>query len=196
MTLEEIQEREQEFRDKCKKCLPEYISANGFTYKISANMLFSADTFRISYGEFDGNFFNWNNKHLDLFYTICDTIPEKKTYKPGELQDATIYLASLDDVISDCIKRLNKFTYEKLDAIEVRCGQLDEIGDRWARFEELNSGPKLDLPSPFSTYEKELFKIEQIPKTKSNLSVQLTILKGFAEKLGLYDADDFIANRK
>jgi hypothetical protein len=99
---------------------PENISVNGVRYKLSAEMLMGGKTFRISYGEFDGNTFNWNNKHLDLFYTICEIIPENKKYKQGELQDATIYMTNLDDAISDCIKKLNEVRYEQLDELMTR----------------------------------------------------------------------------
>jgi hypothetical protein len=109
--------KEKEFTKKCKECLPENIMVDGIKYKLSTTMLMGGDTFKISYGEFDGYAFNWDNKHLDLFYTICEVIPEKKQYKQGELQDATIYLTSLDDAISDCIKKLNEVRYEQLDEI-------------------------------------------------------------------------------
>lgn len=115
-----MKNQEQEFRKKCKECLPENIIVDGVKYKLSAEMLMSGETFRISYGEFDGDTFNWDNKHLDLFYTICEIIPEKMEYKQGELQDGTIYLTNLSDAISDCIKKLKEVRYEQLDEIVTR----------------------------------------------------------------------------
>lgn len=115
-----MKNQEQEFRAKCKKCLPENIMVNGVKYKLSAKMLMSGKTFRISYGEFNGDTFNWDNKHLDLFYTICETISENKEYKKGELQDGTIYFTNLDDAISDCIKKLKEVRYEQVDEIVTR----------------------------------------------------------------------------
>lgn len=108
-----MKNQEQEFRKKCKECLPENIMVYDVKYKISAEMLMGGDTFRISYGEFDGDVFNWDNKH-------CEVIPEKKQAKQGELQDSTIYVTSLDDAICDCIKKLNEVRYEQLDEIVTR----------------------------------------------------------------------------
>jgi len=45
---------------------------------------------------------------------------------------------------------------------------------------------------PFSVYERQLKKISQIPKTKASLMIQLSILKDFANRLGLYEAADLI----
>lgn len=90
---------------------------NGVKYKLSTEMLVGGNTFRISYFELNGNFLNFYNKHLDLFYTICEVIPEKRKYKQGELLDETNYLTNLDDAINDCIKKLNEIGYEKLDEI-------------------------------------------------------------------------------
>jgi len=47
---------------------------------------------------------------------------------------------------------------------------------------------------PFAIYEKQLKKIAQIPQTQASLIIQLSILKDFANRLGLYDAADFLKN--
>jgi hypothetical protein len=53
------------------------------------------------------------------------------------------------------------------------------------------SDPRLD-----SSYKSELIKINQLPQTQISLSDQLKILKPFANKLGLYDAADYISDKK
>lgn len=47
---------------------------------------------------------------------------------------------------------------------------------------------------PYSIYEKELNKITQLPQTQTSLMKQCEILRIFANKLGLYDAADFLRN--
>lgn len=41
-------------------------------------------------------------------------------------------------------------------------------------------------------YQEELNKMEQLPQTQISLVDQLAILRPFANKLGLYDAADYI----
>lgn len=41
-------------------------------------------------------------------------------------------------------------------------------------------------------YKEELNKINQLKQTQINLNEQLEILRPFANKLGLYDAADYI----
>ena len=52
-----------------EKDLPKMLMVDGVNYKLYAHGLLSGG-FRIRYGEFDGNFFNWENKPIDLFYNI------------------------------------------------------------------------------------------------------------------------------
>lgn len=52
---------------------------------------------------------------------------------------------------------------------------------------ESNGTPAMNV-----LYLKELEKISQIDQTQSSLSEQLDILRPFANKLGLYDAADYI----
>lgn len=47
---------------------------------------------------------------------------------------------------------------------------------------------------PYSIYEEELNKINQLPQTQTSLMKQCEILRIFANKLGLYDAADFLRN--
>jgi hypothetical protein len=47
---------------------------------------------------------------------------------------------------------------------------------------------------PYSIYEEELNKIKQLPQTQTSLIKQCEILRIFANKLGLYDAADFLRN--
>jgi hypothetical protein len=47
---------------------------------------------------------------------------------------------------------------------------------------------------PYSIYEGELNKIKQLPQTQTSLMKQCEILRIFANKLGLYDAADFLRN--
>lgn len=49
---------------------------------------------------------------------------------------------------------------------------------------------------PYSTYEEELNKIKQLPQTQTSLMKQCEILRIFANKLGLYDAADFLRNNR
>jgi hypothetical protein len=46
----------------------------------------------------------------------------------------------------------------------------------------------------YSIYEEELNKIKQLPQTQTSLIKQCEILRVFANKLGLYDAADFLRN--
>lgn len=105
---------------KIEDALPYMLSVDGIEYKLSIHLLHSHDTVRISYGEFDGNFFNWNNKPIDLFYEIVDTIPPVIEYNAFGLQSGTIYKLSVSDVISDCFTVLEKWhngNYTVLDEI-------------------------------------------------------------------------------
>ena len=41
-------------------------------------------------------------------------------------------------------------------------------------------------------YQKELNKIQQLDQTQISLTTQMLILRSFANKLGLYDAADYL----
>ena len=110
----ELQE-EKNFVLRCEKDLPKMLMVDGVNYKLDAHGLL-AGGFRISYGEFDGNYFNWENKPIDLFYNIVDEIPPVREYKEGELQDASIYKTNIDDIITDIINtRISERGQTRLD---------------------------------------------------------------------------------
>jgi hypothetical protein len=100
-------EKEQ-FLFRCEKDLPNTLLLDDVNFKLHARILLSG-TFRISYGEFDGNFFIWENKPIDLFYKLVDEIPLEEYYKDGDLKDGTIYKKNIDDIITDCLERLNNW---------------------------------------------------------------------------------------
>lgn len=54
--------------------------------------------------------------------------------------------------------------------------------------------PPVSGSFPYSIYEEELNKITQLPQTQTSLMKQCEILRIFANKLGLYDAADFLRN--
>ena len=115
MTIEE----EKAFVNRCEKDLPNMLMVNGINYKLDVHGLM-AGGFRISYGEYDGNYYNWKNKPIDLFYEIVSIIPPKREYKENELQNATIYVTSIDNIIVDCLKQLNNWhdgLYKELSEI-------------------------------------------------------------------------------
>lgn len=117
MTIQE----EENFVLRCNKDLPKMLMVNGVNYKLDTHGLLSGG-FRISYAEYDGIQFNWNNNPIDLFYYIVDIIPEND-YKVGDLQNKTIYKTNIDDVITDCLEMLNKWhggQYVELDEIVPR----------------------------------------------------------------------------
>jgi hypothetical protein len=103
----ELQE-EKNFVLRCEKDLPKMLMVDGVNYKLYAHGLLVGG-FRISYGEFDGNYFNWKNKPIDLTYKIVDEIPQLKEYNENELQDASIYKTNIDDIIVDCLQKLNEW---------------------------------------------------------------------------------------
>jgi hypothetical protein len=52
-----------------------------------------------------------------------------------------------------------------------------------------------DEPQECATiYEEELNKMKQLPQTQTSLMKQCEVLRIFANKLGLYDAADFLRN--
>ena len=135
----ELQE-EKNFVLRCEKDLPKMLMVDGVNYKLHAHGLLGGG-FRISYGEFDGDYFNWKNKPIDLFYNIVEILPPTKEYNEGELQDASIYKTSIDDIISDCLDKL-KTWHNGLYA------ELNEIVPRETQFHR-------ELSSFLNRYSKE-----------------------------------------
>ena len=135
----ELQE-EKDFVLRCEKDLPKMLMVDGINYKLQAHGLLGGG-FRISYGEFDGVCFNWENKPIDLFYNIVEILPPTKEYKECELQDASIYKTNIDDVISDCLDKL-KIWHNGLYA------ELNEIVPRETQFHR-------ELTSLLNRYSKE-----------------------------------------
>lgn len=48
----------------------------------------------------------------------------------------------------------------------------------------------------WNIYKEQLNKMNQLPQTQSSLMTQLEILRPFANKLGLYDAADYLRNNR
>ena len=134
----ELQE-EKNFVLRCEKDLPKMLMVDGVNYKLYAHGLLSGG-FRISYGEFDGNFFNWENKPIDLFYNIVEILPSTKEYKEGELQDVSIYKTNIDDVISDCLDKM-KTWHNGLYT------ELNEITSRETQNSDKSQKPQLNIPA-------------------------------------------------
>ena len=59
---------------------------------------------------------------------------------------------------------------------------------------ELISKTKVQ-PLLYTIYQRELNKLNQMHQSKMNLQNQLEVLRIFANKLGLYDASDFLRSR-
>ena len=63
------------------------------------------------------------NKQEEAWRIIVDEIPPVREYKEGELQDASIYKTNIDDIITDCLHRLNEWhkgLYTELNEIVPR----------------------------------------------------------------------------
>lgn len=99
------------FVSRCEKDLPNVVVINNIRYELYANCTIH-DSYNISYCEFDGHFFNWKNNPIRLSYKIVDVIPIKEKVGDGELSDSTIYVLSVDDIITDCLERVNKWRSE------------------------------------------------------------------------------------
>lgn len=135
----ELQE-EKNFVLRCEKDLPKMLMVDGVNYKLDVHGLLGGG-FRISYGEFDGNYFNWKNKLIDLFYNIVEILPPTNEHKECELYDASIYKTNIDDVIGDCLDKLKSW-YNGLYA------ELSEIVPRETQFHR-------ELSSLLNRYSKE-----------------------------------------
>jgi len=115
-----MKDNEIEFKEMVKKCLPENILVGDIKYRLDAHGLMSGG-YRITYCEFNGDSFNWENKLIDLFYKIG----EKPLIKPlptemigiSILLDTSIFVKNIDGIISHCILKLNERRYEELDEI-------------------------------------------------------------------------------
>lgn len=112
-----MSESELKFIEKCEESLPKYIMVKDKKYMIIYNKLMSFNTYEIGYFGYNGNKVNWDEKFLNLTYDVVDCIPDKPKKTLFNIIDPTIYVNSIDDVISDYITKLNKFKYEKLDEI-------------------------------------------------------------------------------
>lgn len=110
---------DREFDKLCKTNLPEYVKVNDKKYRMCTQGFLGSDTcFRITYGEYNGNCFDWDKpKLLDLFYELVDVIPEKNIYNDNELQDDTIYCLSVIDIIRNCDAKLIEIGFTELDEI-------------------------------------------------------------------------------
>lgn len=90
---------EKEFLLKCKKHLPETLTVESVNYKLDSHMLLSGG-YRIIYAEFDDDFFNFNNKLIDLIYPYnCDK--------------------NINEIINEClleIINIQKEDYNKYDS--------------------------------------------------------------------------------
>ena len=106
MSIED--EDECNFITMIKKHLPNTLIVDGINYKLYVGVFLSGD-FSIIYAEHIGDFFDWGNKLIDLFYSIVDILPSKIEYNEGESQDGTIYKTNIDEVISDCLDRLKVY---------------------------------------------------------------------------------------
>lgn len=112
-------QKEDYFIELCKTKLPNKLKVDGINYQIHAHGLMSGG-FRISYAEFDGTTFNWNNKPIDLFYKVVEVIPKKKDYTSAGFSDSTVYVKTLEEVLEHCSLELSKWhkgLYKELDEI-------------------------------------------------------------------------------
>lgn len=89
--------------------LPKMLKVDGKNYKLDVCEYCDSE-FGVTYAEYDGNFFNWDNKPISFFYKIVDEIPPAIEYAEGDLKDATIYKTSFYDVLNDCLDKLKQWT--------------------------------------------------------------------------------------
>jgi len=142
-----MKHNEIEFKERVKKCLPENILVGDIKYRLDAHGLMSGG-YRISYGEFNGDSFNWENKLIDLFFKIGEKPLEKPLPKEmigiSILSDASIFAKNIDEIISHCILKLNERRYEELDEIITKETEfLRELTSLLNRYSEEN---KSDTP--------------------------------------------------
>lgn len=100
---------ETEFKQKCEECLPSYIMIDNIIYGRTMNKLLSFDTYRINYAEINNHEYNWDNQLLDLFYDFNK-------------------FENFDNMMADCLTKLNDFNYEVVDELPPRiCTKFDVI---------------------------------------------------------------------
>lgn len=133
---------EKNFIKRCHDSLPVMLMVDGIKYKLDAHGLL-AGSYRISYGEFDGDFFNWKNKPIDLFYELAKKV-EISPKRNGQIACGIIYKTNMDEIISDCLDRLN--TWHKGAYIELKA--IHSAKDRNTLFER-------ELTSLINRYSKE-----------------------------------------
>lgn len=109
---------EKDFKELCDKKLPKFIRVDGIDYRLHCYMLMGGDRFIISYGQFDGDCYHWDEKRLlDETFVLCDKIPKPKYHKPNELHDNVKYFTSIEDIIGKAKQMLMAIGYEELDEI-------------------------------------------------------------------------------
>lgn len=124
-------------------------------------------------------------KPFCLTGTIDDGIEEKFLEDKGTFQRDENGLFSY---ISD-----NEMHISNLVAL------LEDYREHLVALSEKNKGAEVVTANsanpPYSMYEGELNKIGKLPQAQFSTDKQLSVLMDFANKLGLYDAADFIKNR-
>jgi hypothetical protein len=109
---------QKEFNEKCTSLLPEYIRIDGVDYKrVFDNLM--GDGYQLMYIEFDGENFNFSNQIFRGGYSVVksEDIPVKPIEYKGGLVDGTIYVTSIDEIILDCLTKLEALEYEKLEEV-------------------------------------------------------------------------------
>lgn len=101
-----------EFIKRAEKDLPETIIFGEKTYKLFTQSLLSGSLI-IRYGEYDEESINWEAEMLDLVYTIVDVIPENTE----ELNKKVIYKTTVDDIISDCLDKIDQWGKEPIPCV-------------------------------------------------------------------------------
>ena len=125
---------EKEFIEICESNLPKMLRVDGIDYKLNARTSL-LNTYGISYGEYDGEFFNWENKPIDLIYDIVDDI----LVLNGNINH--MYVTNTDDLIENALRKLN--AWHKGNFVE-----LDEIVSKGIKFHR-------ELTSLLNRYSKE-----------------------------------------
>lgn len=125
-------------------------------------------------------------KPFCLTGTIDDGIEEKFLENTGifqreEKSGLFLYTSDNEMHISNLVALLEDYR-EHLVALSEKNKVVSEI-------------PANPANPPYSMYEGELNKIGKLPQAQFSTDKQLSVLMDFANKLGLYDAADFIKNR-
>lgn len=102
-------QKENNFISRCEDVLPKLLMVDGVNYKLYVKELLIGG-FRISYIEFDGNYMNYENMPIDLFYRIVGVIPPVREYNnDSDLLNSTIYKKETGDIIADCLDKLHEW---------------------------------------------------------------------------------------